>query len=258
MPSNYAHHRFGQETFRMLPPKLQKTIRRFPQLYTVGLHGPDLFFYFSPFWDTTVGALGKQYHQKSGREYFAEVCKMYRERPTEGAQSYLYGLLAHYCLDSICHPFVHLQTDTGPIGHTELEVEFDRHLMMLDGIPSPETEDFSPWFRLTRGECLTVSEFYPPATAGNIHTAVWNIRCISRLLAMKNRPLLAKGISLFGDSIRQQMILSPANHKCMHLNKDMEAHYQQALEKFPVLVEQLFDHLEKGAPLGDDFAPTFG
>ena len=171
---------------------------------------------------------------------------------------YLYGLLAHYCLDSICHPFVHLQTDTGPIGHTELEVEFDRHLMMLDGIPSPETEDFSPWFRLTRGECLTVSEFYPPATAGNIHTAVWNIRCISRLLAMKNRPLLAKGISLFGDSIRQQMILSPANHKCMHLNKDMEAHYQQALEKFPVLVEQLFDHLEKGAPLGDDFAPTFG
>ena len=167
-------------------------------------------------------------------------------------------MLAHYCLDSICHPFVHEKTDTGPIGHTELEVEFDRHLMVLDGIASPETEDFGPWFRLTRGECLTVSEFYPPATAGNIHTAVWNIRCICKLLAMKNRPLLAKGISLFGDGIRQQMILTPANHKCMHLNREMQDLYGQALAKFPEMLRQLTDHLEHGTPLGDEFAPEFG
>lgn len=258
MPSSYTHHRFGQQAFELLPPSLQKTVRRFPQLYTVGLHGPDLFFYYNPFADTAIGALGKEYHQKSGQEYFTEVCARYREKPTEGAQSYLLGLLTHYCLDSVCHPFVHEKTDHTPIGHTELEVEFDRYLLALDGVESPQTQDFSSYFRLTRGECLTVSTFYPPVTAASIHTAAWNTRLITKILAMKNRRLLAKGISLFGQTIRQQMILSPANHKCMHLNKDLLDLYGQALAAFPVLLEQLTDHLENGTPLGEEFAPKFG
>ena len=258
MPSNYAHHRFGQQTFDLLPPNLQKTVRRFPQLYTIGLHGPDLFFYYSPFADTAIGRLGQEYHRKSGREYFTEVCSRYRENPTEGALSYLLGLLAHYCLDSICHPFIHEKTDVGPIGHVELEVEFDRYLMVLEGIASPETEDFSSYFRLTRGECLTVSEFYPPATAGSVYTAAASTRLIVKILAMKNRKLLAKGISLFGDNIRQQMILTPANHRCMHLNKDLLDLYGQALEAFPVLLDQLTDHMHNGTPLDEAFAPIFG
>lgn len=258
MPSNYAHHRFGQQTFSLLPAQIQKTVRRFPQLYSLGLHGPDLLFYYSPFGETATGQLGKEYHQKSGLEYFTEVCRRYREEPSEGALSYLYGLLAHYCLDSRCHPFVHESTDHSPIGHTELEVEFDRYLMALDGIASPETEDFSPWFRLTRGECATVAGFYPPATAGQIYTAAWNLRCISKILAMKNRKLLGKGISLFSGKIRQQMIISPANHKCIHLNKEFLSLYDQALEDFPGLLQQLQTHLEAETPLDEAFAPKFG
>ena len=258
MPSSYAHHRFGQQTFDLLPPELQKTVRRFPQLYTVGLHGPDLFFYYNPFADTALGRLGPEYHRRSGRDYFSQVCAQYRQNPTEGALSYLLGLLAHYCLDAHVHPLVHEKTDTGPLGHVELEVEFDRYLMVLDGISSPETEDFSPWFRLTRGECLTVSAFYPPATAASIHTAARNTRLVTRLLAMKNRKLLNRGISLFGETIRQQMILSPANHKCLHLNCDLLDLYGQALEDFPVLLAQLRENLDHGTPLGEEFAPKFG
>ena len=258
MPSSYAHHRFGQQTFALLPPNLQKTVRRFPQLYTVGLHGPDLFFYYSPFFDTSLGRLGQEYHRKTGRDYFSQVCEQLRQSGTEGAMSYLCGLLAHYCLDSICHPFVHGETDTGPIGHVELEVEFDRYLMVLDGIAAPERENFSPWFRLTRGECLTVSQFYPPATAASVYTAAANTRLITKILAMKNRPLLAKGISLFGETIRQQMILTPANHKCMHLDGSLLDLYGQALAAFPSLLTQLMAHLEQGTPLGEEFAPQFG
>ena len=191
-------------------------------------------------------------------DYFTQICRQLRQSGTEGARSYLCGLLAHYCLDSICHPFVHEKTDTGPLGHVELEVEFDRYLMVLDGIPSPETKDFSPWFRLTRGECLTVSLFYPPATAGSIYTAAANTRLISKILAMKNRPLLAKGISLFGETIRQQMILTPANHKCMHLNGEMLDLYGQALAAFPKALTQLLRHLKDGTPLGEEFVPPFG
>lgn len=257
MPSNYAHHRFGQQTFRLLPPQIQKTIRRFPQLYSIGLHGPDLFFYYSPFADTATGALGREYHKKTGAEYFTQACAHYRSHPTEGAQSYLWGILSHYCLDSVCHPFVREATGQSSIGHTELEVEFDRYLMTLDEIEQPQTQDFSSYFRLTRGECLTVSEFYPPASASAIHTAARNTRLITKYLAIPNRKFLQRTLAPFGDKIRQQMILSPANHKCMHLNKDLLDLYGQALERFPVLQQQILRHLETNAPLEEEFALKF-
>lgn len=258
MPSNYAHHRFGQQCFELLPSQSQKTIRRFPQLYTIGLHGPDLFFYYNPFARTAMGSLGREYHEKSGLEYFTEVAGRWHLHPTEGAQSYLWGLLSHYCLDSVCHPFVHEKTDHTPIGHTELEVEFDRFLMVLDGIDRPQTQDFSSYFRLTRGECVTVSEFFPPATAAAVHIAAGNTRLVTKYLAIPNRKFLQRTLAPFGENIRQQMILSPANHKCMHLNNDLLDLYGQALERFPVLLQQLTDHLETAAPLGEEFAPKFG
>ena len=34
--------------------------------------------------------------------------------------------------------------------------------------------------------------------------------------------------------------------------------YGQALERFPRMVEELTAHMERGEPLGVDFAPTFG
>ena len=258
MPANYAHHRFGQQTFELLPPKARKTVQRFHQLYTIGLHGPDLFFYYNPFMQTSTGSLGRKYHKESGQVFFSQVCQRIREHPTEGAESYLYGLLAHYCLDSVCHPFVNGEAAKGTLGHVEMEVEFDRHLMVLDGIESPETLDTSDYFRLTRGECATVSEFYPPATPANIHAAAWNTRLIVRFLAGKNRKFLKTLLAPFGETIQQQRMHSPANHRCLHMNKDLQALYDEALRRYPVLLEQLMDALQNGTPLGEDFAPDFG
>lgn len=258
MPSNYAHQRFGRQIFDLLPSKAKTTVQRFPQLYAVGLHGPDLFFYYNPFAETSIGSLGKQYHRQSGQVFFTRVCAMLQQEPTEGARSYLYGLLAHYCLDSACHPLVHAQTDNGPLGHVEVEVEFDRHLMVLDGIESPETKSTGESFRLTRGECVTVSRFYPPATPASIHTAVLNTRLITRFLAGKNRRFLKAVLSPFGAVIQQQLMCAPANHRCLHLNKELQSLYDEALARYPSLLAQLLNHLENGTPLGEDFAPEFG
>ena len=49
MPSTYAHYRFGQDVLKALPAKYRDTLLQEEDLFNIGLHGPDLLFYYKPF-----------------------------------------------------------------------------------------------------------------------------------------------------------------------------------------------------------------
>ena len=156
MPASSAHYRSGKQLLSTLPADARQCIQRFRRMYDMGLQGPDIFFCYNPFLKTAVGALGSTFHRQTGQEFFPAAC---RQAMTEAAKAYLYGLLAHYCLDSISHPFVQQKADAGEAGHAQLEAEFDRYLLALDAVPQPHTYDLSPRLKLTRGECMTAAAF---------------------------------------------------------------------------------------------------
>ena len=47
MPTSYAHYKFGQEVKSRLTGETAEIIAEFPQLFHIGLHGPDLLFYYN-------------------------------------------------------------------------------------------------------------------------------------------------------------------------------------------------------------------
>ena len=101
MPGNYAHYRFGQELISHMDPRQQRIIGRFRQLYDMGLHGPDILNYHDPLIKTPTVRLCDKLHAQTGQVFFERTCRVVRMNPSEGARAYLYGLLAHYCLDSL-------------------------------------------------------------------------------------------------------------------------------------------------------------
>lgn len=260
MPSNYAHYRFGKQVLPTLPADVRRPIQRFRRLYDVGLHGPDLFFYHNFLAKDTVVSLGKKYHRQTGREYFTRICKRLKMEPNEAAQAYLYGVLAHFCLDSVFHPFVLNATSGDLISHTELETEFDRYLLALDGHEKPHTYDCSPHIKLTRGECVTVSKFYPPATADNVLHCVNSMSRTVRMMAAPEggkRRLLRKALKLTNPSVRGLMMPPHPNRSCADMDEEMLALYDEAVELFPRLVEQIQAHMTYNAYLGSSFDRTF-
>ena len=46
MPTTYAHDLFGKEVYKRLPPDMKALLRRHGDLYRIGLHGPDILFYY--------------------------------------------------------------------------------------------------------------------------------------------------------------------------------------------------------------------
>lgn len=46
MPSTYAHYRFGEDIKRQLYGREKLIIEKYQDLFEIGLHGPDILFYF--------------------------------------------------------------------------------------------------------------------------------------------------------------------------------------------------------------------
>ncbi len=257
MPSVYAHFRFGDQAAKTLPEPLQRSILRFPQLFSLGVHGPDFFFFYQPLFKTQMGSLGGWFHNLTGREFFQRAVLHLKDSPSEGATVYLYGVLCHYALDSACHPLIVAATAGKAPGHTELETEFDRVLLTRDGKVPAYRQNLGKRLKLTWGECVTVSGFYPPATAYTVRRSVRLMAMVCRMMTMKNRELLQFIFNLGGEYASQMVMYSRPNHRCASLIPQLDALYAQALERYPSMAAQLTDYIEHGTPLGPAFDANF-
>lgn len=249
MPASYAHYRFGRQVLSALPASERQCVQRFRRLYDMGLFGPDIFFYYHPLIKTAAGELDNAFHSQTGRDFFAQACT---QANTEAARAYLYGLLAHYCLDTACWPYVRKQEERP----AALAAEFDRFLLEADGLNAPH--DLSAHMKITRGECVTVASFYPPATPAHVNASVHCMSRMSRFLAGKNRKRTEKLLKL---TKKQQLtdLLPPAeaDEKWKRSNSELLARYSRAVKQYPILLRQLTQHQTGGTPLGEDFASPF-
>ena len=259
MPSNYAHYRFGAQLIGQLPPQVQRTIGRFRQLYDMGLHGPDILYYQN--FPMSGKRLGDKFHTQTGKVYFEHVCRYVRLSPSEGALAYLYGVLAHYALDSLSHPFINRMAGQGKATHTQIETEFDRFLLELDGKKPPYMQDLSGHMKLTPGECQTVAGFYTNVTPGTVRTCVDNMAAATRFLVIPQsgrRRLLEKTLPVVMPQWSGRLMPVHPNRACSELNPSLLRLYEMAMERYPVLLEQVRGHLRRKAPLGTDFSVPFG
>ena len=75
MPSTYAHYVFGKKVLQSLPPELSALARGHRQLYDIGLHGPDILFYYRALTVNKVNSVGFGMHARPARGFFARaVC----------------------------------------------------------------------------------------------------------------------------------------------------------------------------------------
>lgn len=261
MPAIYAHYRFGSEMLQAMPADLSRTAKRFRRLYDVGLHGPDVLFFYKPVLSTKFRELGHKLHYQTGREFFGRVCRNLRLEPSEEGQAYLYGVLCHYALDAACHPFIIETSEAGAVSHSRMETEFDRFLMERDGKVLPHRQSLTEHLRLTPEECRIAARFYPGVEPGQFRDALKSMVAIRKLLTMSDgRPQrmvkkTAGAVSqVFGDMIPR----AEADPACAALNAPLLARYRRAAEQYPTLLLKLNAHLTYNAPLGEAFDPIFG
>ncbi|MDO5146075.1 MAG: zinc dependent phospholipase C family protein [Eubacteriales bacterium] len=130
MPTTYTHYAYGQEVFQRLSPELRKQIRPYMGYYHIGVHGPDILFYYRSFRKNGMNQYGVKVHQEPMRCFLEYAFSVYgRQDHKEEAFAYLAGFMTHYILDSTCHPYIRKRIRETGISHAEIETDWD-YLMM--------------------------------------------------------------------------------------------------------------------------------
>ena len=261
MPSLYAHYRFGTQLLPRLPADIRGTITRHRAMFDAGLQGPDFFFYHKPGAHSAVRHLGSALHRQTGREFFTRSCRGLRIDSDEEVLAYLYGLLGHYCLDSVCHPYIHEQSGGDSRKHNAMESEFERFLLAQDGARRPHAHRRSKYLHLTKAQCGLIAPFYAPATAQEIHEAATAMAHVTDLLTSGSGlyRLAAKGVlRTLGTEKLGLLMGSRPDEEFAASNAALCACYDRALDRYPELMDRLRDHLTFREPLGAEFDAIFG
>ena len=184
LPASYTHYCFGRDVLAALPPSLQARIAPCRQLFDIGIHGPDVFFYNHPLTKNPVNRMGYAMHDQPGRTVFRRFAAL--DDGSDGAFAYLAGFLCHFALDSSCHGYVEQMVAQG-VSHCRLETQLDRCFLLADG-EDPVTRDPVAHLRPTAENARIMAAFFPQATERQVQGALAQMVFFHHLLMAKSAP----------------------------------------------------------------------
>ena len=253
MPSTYAHYRFGQDVLKVLPAKYRSTLLQEEDLFNIGLHGPDLLYYYKPFSHHPLHAEGNRMHHLTGREFFTEASDIFLSHSSPIADyAYLCGYLCHYALDRACHGCINDLAANGQVSHEEIESEFDRILLEEDHIDTIRT-NLASHIHASRRAAKVISPYFKGATTGEIHSGVRSLWGFNLLLSMPGR-IGYRQVDNFLKHfpayplIHGHMINMDPNPLCVQSNIDLRHRYKDAIEDACLLLRVFLPALRKQKP----------
>ena len=227
MPSTYAHYKFGKDVFRRLPKELIKEINPHMPLYKIGLHGPDLLFYYKPLEKNAINQEGTRIHERAGRVFFEKARRVTRRSEQKEARIvYIYGCICHFALDSMCHGYVDEKIAESGIGHMEIEIEFDRFLLKLDR-KDPLKQNLTKHISASDDYARIIAPYFVGTTPKEIKKALLSMKRYSSFLMMPNklkRFFVYSVLKLSGhfEKMKDLLISEQPNKRCTDSNQKLK------------------------------------
>ncbi len=134
MPSMITHYLLAEDAYFNLNNNLSNIIKDNYQTFSIGSNGPDIFFYYNcfPWLDQNkakeVINYGSQIHAYKINEFFEALLKNVKLLNNESSIAHTAGLLCHWAMDKVCHPYIFYKTNGQPLSkyyHRQFESTLD-------------------------------------------------------------------------------------------------------------------------------------
>lgn len=237
MPTTYAHYKFGEELKKKAVPAVLHPIRKHPELFQIGLHGPDILFYYKIFQKNHINRIGSHMHTLPGKDFFEKAAAVIRKSGFEQAYlAYTLGFLCHFVLDVTCHEYVNRKAAEGPSDHLEIEAFFDRELLLRDG-KNPMTAILTNHLKAKKEHAKVISNFFEDVTEDEIETSLKDMIFLLNLLVPGGKvksSILDLGLKLTGKYESYQGLIIKKEGK-----KELEPVMVHLLELFETAKERM-------------------
>lgn len=263
MPSTYAHYKFGQDVLQRLPEELQTVIKNHLPLYNIGLHGPDILFYYHPLFRHPVNQLGYRLHERKAVSFFQNALTALKEMPDpEAGLAYILGFICHFALDSECHTYIEYKIQHSTMTHTEIESDFDRKLLRDAGC-QPERTCLTSHIHPRRGDAEIIVRFFPQLHRKHIEKSLASMIYYNKLLLTPGkwkRRFVRLLLRVTGNYKEMQGLLMPKfpRRGCEDSTPELVRRSRSAIPVAVRLCENFYNTYAEMDILSDRFRRTFG
>ncbi len=264
MPAYYAHHRFGAAVAELLEGDLKKIAAAHRPQFDIGLQGPDLFFFYRPYTKNSVVKYGNELHHVPAMPFFAHAVEVVQKKGRDsGEYAYLLGFLCHFILDSECHPYVNEMTEKTGVKHLEIEEEFEKLLLRMDGedpfayplgslVPLDDrtVQAIRPFYQKQISERIVERSLRDLRMVKNLFTTPhrWKHDVINGVMRLSGRYPYVKGLM-------NQRTDNPA---CRQTNKELFRRFENAVPLAVRMASGLDEGIRTGKELDSRLDRTFG
>ncbi|MGB4439470.1 MAG: zinc dependent phospholipase C family protein [Sedimentibacter sp.] len=261
MPTTYAHYTFGKEVLKSLDGDIKKIINENIDLFYIGLHGPDILFYYGPLKSNAVNKMGHELHNKSADIFFERAKKVINEcSDFNGACAYVMGFICHYILDSECHPYIR-QKESNALSHNEIEKEFDRSLMINNKL-NPVSFRTSSHIIPKQEYAQCISFFFEGTKKEEIFKALKSMKFYLNFLVSPRRIKRAAiiwGLKLSGnyDNMIGLLMSYTPNEACFEINEKLLDLYENAIEMTCNLITEYYKNICSNEQINQRFNRNF-
>ena len=263
MPSTYAHFRMGQEVRKALNGEEKSVVKKHPQLFLIGLHGPDILFYYNPLVSNRINRIGYETHRRAGKDFFERAAGVVKRHPENNAYlSYVYGAICHFALDVTCHGYIDEKIAASGISHTEIEVEFDRMLMERDGY-DPVLHKLTNHIAPSAKNAVIIRQFFDGVSGEQIRRALKSMIFHNNLLIAPSggkRLFINTLLTVTGNYKEMHgLVVNPdGNPECDDSTERLWSLYQEARGLAASLIHEYRGYLDGSARLNPIYNYSFG
>ena len=248
MPTTYAHYKLGIEVRRKLNPEVREIVDEFPEVFQIGLHGPDLLFYYNALSKNKVNSLGYRLHEYSGKQFFEKAAEIIEKQQYNKAHiSYILGFLCHFVLDVTCHGFVNAGVEKGIADHLEIEAELDREMLIRDGL-HPEKAILTGHLHAKEENAGIIKDFFPELSQKEVKKSISDMIFYLNLLVPKGdlkRTILYSVLKLAGkyDTYKGLIINKEKNPVCEECTDRLLTLFEEGKVLAVRLLNEYMDYL---------------
>ena len=113
MAGTITHAFFSEDLYNKFDKNTKKNLKEYKENLKTYSQGHDIFFFTFNILNFKQRKIGNYMHKNKTKDFFINMITYIKDNNLENnyeIMSYLYGYIAHYCLDSTVHPYVTYKT----------------------------------------------------------------------------------------------------------------------------------------------------
>lgn len=262
MPAFYAHNRFGALVAGQMNGELNEIISSHYAQFAIGLQGPDIFFFYKPYSKNRVTQYGYHLHDISAYPFFEHALKIVKEKGRNSKEyAYLMGFICHYILDSEYHPYVEEMIGKTGVLHLEIEEEFEKMLLRLDG-NDPLSYPVADLVPTDNATAKAVYPFYKNINPIIVKESLQYLKLVKKIFTAPGflkQTVLNSAMHLTGNYAHWKGLMNQRkdNPNCQKTNEGLLIRFQSSIDIAVDMINEFDESLQTGKELNKRFDRTF-